>query len=750
VPIVYGSGPNTATLAIVGEMPGAEEARQGKPFVGPSGRLLSALLQKVGINRSHVYITNVVKRYHPDGIAAIPRDEIEEWTKFLTVELKKLNHLNVIVGLGNTALHALTGKENITRWRGSVLPCTLLPGKKAICTFHPAATLRTDYKTNAQYMASMLYDFDKIKREREFPELRATPREFILKPSLREITHHLQRMRASSLVAIDIETSGNGIVCIGFSDSPTWAMCVQLHRSTQDEILEVLLDVKDFLEGPTPKCGHNIIFDMLWLRRYGIEVNNVVIDTMHAHQALGFQELPHKLSFLTSVYTDVPYYKDDAKEAFRFRNPDQLYEYNCKDCCVTREIAEKFLSMVDYAFYKAHYLDLLPVMLDMEWKGIRVDEAMRQRMIAQQTEKLAALKRDIDHEVGADFNPLSPKQCATLLYHKLGYATRRKRRSGAMTTDEHALRSIYNSEGHPKIIELILKYREAHKLLTFYNKEPYKGTIRTNYSFTKTGRFASKESVFGVGTNLQNIPHEARVIFIPDREDMSFIKADLSQAEARIVAYLAQETNQMQIFESGGDIHMFNARIIFGENATKAQRDIAKRGVHATNYGMRGLKLSEVLSLFGYEFSPVQCDQFIERYFAACPKIPTWQAETKAFIAKHRLLVNPYGRFRLFFGRLDEEAFRDGFSWVPQSTVPDYLNKHGLIPLHHWLNEHQYGRVVLQVHDDFLLCVYDQYVDDVCRKITSLFDAEIPKLGLKIPIEISVGKNWRDMEKWQG
>ena len=143
---VFGEGPSTARVVLVGEQPGDQEDRQGRPFVGPAGRLLDEALQEAGLARGSVYVTNVVKHFsfEPRGKARIhkkPRaSEVRACLPWLEAELSVI-HPEVLVLLGATAAQAVFGPAfRITRERGKPLATALAP--IVIATAHPSAILR--------------------------------------------------------------------------------------------------------------------------------------------------------------------------------------------------------------------------------------------------------------------------------------------------------------------------------------------------------------------------------------------------------------------------------------------------------------------------------------------------------------------------------------------------------------------------------------------------------------------------------
>ncbi len=158
--VVFGVGDRHADLVFVGEGPGEQEDRQGEPFVGRAGKLLTQLIEGIGLTRDDVYIANVVKCRPPGNRDPLP-GEIEACRPYLEAQLDHLDPL-VVVTLGNFATKLLLGtKEGITRLRGQERP--FRDGATLIPVLHPSAVLRSGGTLLAQSRA----DFVLVKRALE-------------------------------------------------------------------------------------------------------------------------------------------------------------------------------------------------------------------------------------------------------------------------------------------------------------------------------------------------------------------------------------------------------------------------------------------------------------------------------------------------------------------------------------------------------------------------------------------------------
>ncbi len=333
--IVPGFGPQTAKIAIVGEAPGAYEDMQLKPFVGPAGTILEQCLHAAGLIRSEVYLTNVIKvrpKYNDVSSFFNGRTfsaEGMEWVEFLRGELDA-HSCNVIVACGATAMAALTGKSQITKFRGYVFESIgLSPTRKVIPAIHPAAALY-DRKGGAKgaisgaaefkpylYRHVIAADLKKAKTESASRDLVRPQRKLIYEfANVEEVLQWLDYYEHKPIVSFDIEVLNFELSCIGFSSEPTVACSIPLAGawSESDELL-IWRGIQRVLNNPNSiKVGQNLIFDIHFLlTKCGIEVKGPIHDTMISHSVM-YPELPKGLAFLGSIYCgSQAYWKDMVK-----------------------------------------------------------------------------------------------------------------------------------------------------------------------------------------------------------------------------------------------------------------------------------------------------------------------------------------------------------------------------------------------------------------------------------------------------
>lgn len=751
--LVLPVGPSNARIALVGEAPGRQEVLAGVPFVGASGRLLDRLLAKAGIRRSDCYITNVVKIrppnndftvFYEDKLRRKPRPELIRWWDALAEELRSVRP-NVIVALGAEALRGVT--RDVTRsigdWRGSIIATPL---GKCVPTYHPAMVLR-------QYSWSpiVLFDLKRAAAESLTPELSLPKRELLVGRTLSEIRDFIEHARSTGRIAFDVETIRRGdpprtlADCVGIAVSPELAMCIPICHpdgtpfwtlADEAEVWRMLGSL--FADPNVQKIAQNGQYDILILRRHGVRVVNFWLDTMNLANTV-YPEFPKGLDFLASIFTREPYWKHTITT--------DRWRYNATDAAVTYEVALKLLEDAREfgveRFYFEHVHPLIPIYIEVQERGVRIDQAKLAEACEALRKEIDELQRRLNELVGHELNVHSPKQMRDFLYRELRLRPKYAK-SGGMTANEEAIKALQRESPHPAL-GLILELREKKKLLSTYLEAPCDadGRMRSTYNVagTETGRLASRESVDGTGTNLQNVPHGiARQVFVPDPGNV-FVGADLSQAEARVVAWLAKDEFMIRVFTEGRDIHKENAARIFRkpiEEITPDERYLAKRLVHAANYGLGPRKFAQIA-----EVPERMAKELLAAYFRAFPRIQEWHRSIEQQIRKTRTLSNPFGRKRRFHDRIGPDLYREAYAYIPQSTVADQLHRATRAI---WARLPEGARIALQVHDSIVIECAPHQVEEVKAILKEELERPIDfgngMPPLVIPAEIKVGDNW--------
>jgi len=300
----YEEGDPESKLCILGEAPARNEMRLSRPFVGPSGHLLDQLLHSAGIARRECYLINVwpfeVEKRGNDvygknsgeylfgskGFTETGRSAASECAERLDKCLAR-----TVVALGNIPLHYLTGKNRITKWRGSILNTSNddIRVRKLVPTIHPAAILRGQYLLRYPVVS----DLRRAKEQSAFPEVRPTKRTYRLDPGLEDVFLYMDKCLRAPRIAFDIEVYNHQVSCISFALSSTDVMSIPLvwegtHKWSLNEEIMVWNVIRQVLENPDIlKIGQNLIFDTWFLLdKNGIHTRGAIGDTMVAHHII--------------------------------------------------------------------------------------------------------------------------------------------------------------------------------------------------------------------------------------------------------------------------------------------------------------------------------------------------------------------------------------------------------------------------------------------------------------------------------
>lgn len=765
-------GPIPARIAIVGEAPGADEITFGRPFIGGSGQLLNSLLSEAGINRGECYVTNVMKirpSNNDFGVFYNDKQKREPSQLLLTAwddlrkELARANP-TTIIALGNEALRALTGRTGIFHWRGSILK---YPNGKVIPTLHPAHILR-------QYTDRTLALFDLRRAERESydRELRLPSHTFLTRPTLADVQSFLSD--PSDRMAFDIETSGPHVRSLSISFSPERGLCIPFMYSPPSHIIEAgqiqafsptqnsywcpeeeeavlgLLD-EVFSNPRIQKAAHNFPFDACLLERaFGLRVAGFYMDTMVAHHAI-YCELPKDLGTCCSLYTRVPCYWD-----IDMSDDHQCWLYNCYDSAVTLEVSRALDTELEQHsltdFYHGHLHRALVTLTKMEKRGVLINETDKEKNHQEALRRMEDVRRSVETAYSLPgFNPKSPKQMQELLYGKLHLPPQYNHKTKQITTDKNALDNL--ASRFPQYEEILESLKEHNSLATLVSgflsvPLPEDKRFRTHYNLagTVTGRLASSDPIVDIGSNLQNIKRGPfRRMFIAP-PGWSLIKADLSQAEFRIVVWCARILRIIEKYatDPNYDIHRFTASLIFGtepEKITKDQRTLAKNGVYGANYAMRDKTAAAT-----YKMPLNMARLILSRYIENFPEIPIWWKEVQGRVNATRTLVSPFGRKRIFLDRIGDDLYRQAYSHTAQCMVADLINT-ALYELEARLDPGE-ARLLLQVHDEIVTEARNDCVERVARIVKQEMERPITIHNdlppLTIPVEIGFGPNWYD------
>lgn len=528
-------------IILIGEAPGSDEVDKQEGFSGKSGRILNKALHLANIQREECSLSNVMKEQPPrndfshfylDGDKrSQPSNDLLTGRSILAKELEDLKP-NVAVALGDEALFALTGQRGITKWRGSILPSTLVPGVKVVPSLHPAWILRGQF----QHFWSLVGDLGRAQEQSHFPDIRRRQYNSHLNPSPVVARDFLRSISDAALWCLDIETRAGHLACFSIAAGND-AMCFPLQNPGGPFYLpaheaQLWREVQALMDRNPNLVGQNLTFDLEYLFDYGLEPSGIYMDTMLSHAIL-YPELPKSLAFLCALYTEMPFYKDEGKVSNPKTDTKTLHEYNNKDTFATLWCAEEITKQLKQrGLWPVHEFvtQEISLALEMQRSRLYVDQAKRAELKALVNEAQADLDakwaRD-DHErllkkLAQEIpfkrpNVNSPKQVAEFLYEQLKLP--KKTWQGKVIADETALTELRAK--YPKVEEInwILEERHLRKLNSSYldiELEP-DGTLGGGWcpNGTETGRWTSGKGPRGRGLNLQTVPKAIRWMITP-------------------------------------------------------------------------------------------------------------------------------------------------------------------------------------------------------------------------------------------
>ena len=566
--------------------------------------------------------------------------------------------------------------------------------------------------------------------------------------------------------AFDTETTGldpltDELVGISFAcrEKEAWFVPMPVNPEKSRQRVARFADL--FANESIVKIGQNTKFDTLMLRSMGIRVKGPIFDTMVAHYLIQ-PELRHNLDFLSETYlhykkvtTDSLIGKGKAQISMRQVDINILKDYACEDADITYRLKPLLEAEMEKAGVKSLFTDmempLLKVLIEMELAGVRLDVKALDEYAILLREQIIGLEEEIIALAGESFNISSPKQLGYILFEKLQLDDKAKKtKTKQYSTNEEVLVAL--QDRHP-IIEKILDYRGLKKLLSTYVESlprminPKTGKIHTSYNQTvaATGRLSSNNP------NLQNIPirdengREIRKAFIPSDEQHTFLSADYSQIELRIMAAVSGDEAMTEAFRQGVDIHAATAAKIYNvplAEVTSDMRRKAKTANFGIIYGISAFGLAQRLNIPRNE-----AKQLIDDYFANFPKVKNYMDSQITKARKLGFVETLMGRKRYLSdinsGNAAVRGFaeRNAINAPIQGSAADII-KMAMIQIQRRMEEEQVAsRMILQVHDELN---FDVLFDEV-ELVKSIVKQEMEHaVTLAVPLEVEMNHaaNW--------
>ncbi len=581
----------------------------------------------------------------------------------------------------------------------------------------------------------------------------------------------------AELVGISLSTDGETgyYIPVGHTPPPGAGQEPLLEEAAlrQLSLEQVIAALRGPLTDPRiPKYGHNAKYDLIVLRRYGLDVTPIRFDTMVAEwlcdpdsRNKGLKNLAWiRLGLEMTPITDLIGSGKNQITMDRVSIPAAA-SYAAADAAVTFRLVAPLRAELEekrvLKLYDDLEMPLLPVLADMEMAGIRLDTAYLAQISAELSARLAALEQEIYDQAGGygPFNINSPKQLNDVLFGKLQLPAEGVRKTThGLSTSADVLEDLRDL--HP-IVGLILEHRELTKLKGTYVDalpelvNPRTGRLHTsfNQTGTVTGRISSDNP------NLQNIPvrteqgRQIRRAFVAP-EGHYLLSVDYSQVELRVLAHISQDPTLLEAFRQGQDIHRTTAATVYGipfEAVTYDQRRFAKSVNFGLLYGMGAFRLARDSNL-----TLAQAEAFIQAYFERFPRVRAYLDETKRLAASQGYLETLLGR-RRYFPELQasassrasavarQRAERQAINMPIQGTAADIM-KLAMIQVQERLKAGRYpARMLLQVHDELVLEVAEDALESVTRLVIETMEGAFA-LDAPLRADARYGANWLDMQ----
>jgi len=509
------------------------------------------------------------------------------------------------------------------------------------------------------------------------------------------------------------------------------------------------------------KIGQNIKYDILVLKKYGVEVSGPFFDTMIAHYLIdpeskhGMDRLAERYLHYSPISIKTLIGGKGKPVTMRDVPVAQVVDYASEDADITLQLKHVLANDIRKLKLEKLFFDvelpLVEVLAQMEFNGVRIDPLALNEMSKTLLEDSRTTQDEIYALAGEEFNIASPKQLGVILFEKMKIMDKpKKTKTGQYATGEEILSRLAKEH---EIAAKILAFREFQKLKSTYVDalpgmiSSYDEKVHTNYNQTvaATGRLSS------LNPNLQNIPirtkrgREIRKAFIPSKKGNCIMSADYSQIELRIMASFSGDRQMIEAFQQGRDIHATTAARIFKvapEEVTTEMRGMAKSANFGIIYGISAFGLSQNLSI-----SRKEAAELIDTYFSEFSSVKKYMDQVIEEARENEYVSTILGRRRYLRDINSQNATMRGFAErnainAPiQGTAADII-KVAMINIHSWMKkENIQSKMIMQVHDELVFDVVNNEKEMLKDQVEKLMKEAIP---MEVPMEVGIGfgDNW--------
>ncbi len=511
------------------------------------------------------------------------------------------------------------------------------------------------------------------------------------------------------------------------------------------------------------KTLQNAKFDFHVLKHHGMNVKNIIFDTMLASYIKDSsrkhglkQQASDYLNYIMVEYEEL--LKNNSSSLTIESVPiEEAASYACDDSFATLLLTKYWQENLDEKELDILYnieVPLTLVLAQMEENGASIDVEYLSVIEKEINEKLSVIEEKIYEEVGERFNINSPKQVGDMLFGKLNLKAKGMKSKTGFSTSAKVLETLAEEN---QVARDILEQRHLAKLRSTYVealpelRSPIDNRIHTsfNQTITTTGRLSSSNP------NLQSIPiktelgNRIRGAFVAEDKNNFIISADYSQIELRLLAHISRDDNLIEAFCDDEDVHSATASKVFDvpiEQVTKEMRSKAKAVNFGIVYGQSRYGLASSLGI-----SPYEAQNFIDRYFATYPDVKKYMDETIKFAYAHGYVETLYGRKRYLSagllstnGKIQEAAQRAAINAPIQGTAADVM-KLAMVRLQNDFNKNNIkSKIIIQVHDELVIETINTEIDEVKSLVKNAMELNQPFL-VPLKIDIYAGKSWMEI-----
>ena len=583
--------------------------------------------------------------------------------------------------------------------------------------------------------------------------------QFNLIEDLDKAKNYFNNLKKDEEIAYKMVYDNNIFVGIGFSTKDDVGTFIKVGENiAEDEILKIY---KPFFEEDYKKITLDAKTDIVFLNKHNILLNNIIFDVMIGAYILNPSKNKYEYNHIAGEFLEKEY--DDKEELLGTRkskkfiydiDKEKWFNYCVRQSYVafmTKPIMEKTIreNEQEELFYNIE-MPLIEVLASMQMYGIKVS---KEELIAYQQEldrEIEELTKEIHWLAGEEFNINSSKQLGDIIFGKFNLKGG-KRTTRGWSTSADVLEKICDQH---EIIPKILVYRTYAKLKSTYadgllnvlDEKTSRIYSNFNQTATATGRISSTEP------NLQNIPikielgHKVRKVFKPE-DNYTFVDADYSQIELRVLAHLSQDENLINAFNEGQDIHKITASKVFKkplEEVTSFERSAAKAINFGLIYGKQAFSLAQDLGI-----TKNKAEEYISDYFDKYPKIKSFLDSTVEQTKETGYTKTMFNRIR-YVPEITSSNFsqrgigqRIAMNTPIQGTAADII-KIAMVKVYNRIKkENLKSRLILQVHDELLIEAYKEEKEIIKNILKDEMENAI-KFSVKLLIDINEGENWYD------